>query len=93
VQKEVGVRTLATVPLAMPELVRPVGIIHRKQKPLTPAATRFVELLKAAGPATGEPAAPAPRDPGRRGKARHSIPLPSPGESEGRVRGGRVAHG
>jgi DNA-binding transcriptional LysR family regulator len=49
VQKEVGLRTLTVVPLAMPEVVRPVGIIHRRQKPLTLAASRFIELLKAAG--------------------------------------------
>jgi len=32
--------------------VRPVGIIHRRQKPLTPTASRFVEMLKEAGHAT-----------------------------------------
>src|SRR6266480_2693852 len=31
VQKEAGIRTLAVVPLAIPDLVRPVGIIHRRQ--------------------------------------------------------------
>jgi DNA-binding transcriptional LysR family regulator len=46
VQKEVGVRTLATVGLDVPDLARPVGIIHRRQKPLTPTASRFVEMLK-----------------------------------------------
>jgi len=45
VQKEVGIRTLATVALDIADLVRPVGIIHRRQKPLTPTAARFVELL------------------------------------------------
>ena len=52
VQMEAGVRTLAVLPLDIPDLVRPVGIIHRRQKPLTPTASRFVEhLLKdAAGP-------------------------------------------
>ena len=45
VQKEVGIRTLATAALDIPDLVRPVGIIHRRQKPLTPTASRFVELL------------------------------------------------
>jgi DNA-binding transcriptional LysR family regulator len=76
VQKEVGVRMLAAVPLVMPELMRPVGIIHRKRKPLTPAASRFVELLKSVGPATEEPAAPAapaavtPRTPPPRAAAR-----------------------
>jgi len=49
VEKEVGVRTLAAVGLALPGLVRPVGIIHRRQKPLTPTAARFVQLLKEAG--------------------------------------------
>jgi DNA-binding transcriptional LysR family regulator len=63
VQKEVGVRTLTVVELAMPELVRPVGIIHRKQKPFTPAASRFVELLKAAGPAPAVPTPEAPAPP------------------------------
>jgi DNA-binding transcriptional LysR family regulator len=53
VQMEAGVRTLAVVPFGIPDLVRPVGIIHRRQKPLTPTATRFVELLReASGPTT-----------------------------------------
>ncbi len=46
VQKEAGVRTLAAVGLGVPDLARPVGIIHRRQKPLTPTATRFIEMLK-----------------------------------------------
>jgi DNA-binding transcriptional LysR family regulator len=45
VQKEVGIRTLALVPLDLPDLVRPVGIIHRRQKPLTPTVKRFIDLL------------------------------------------------
>ena len=50
VQMEAGVRTLAAVPLAIPDLTRPVGIIHRRQKPLTPTASQFVQfLLKDAG--------------------------------------------
>jgi DNA-binding transcriptional LysR family regulator len=48
VQKEVGIRTLALVPMDIPDLVRPVGIIHRRQKPLTPTVTRFVQLLREA---------------------------------------------
>jgi DNA-binding transcriptional LysR family regulator len=43
---EVGNRTLAAVPLMIPDLVRPLGIIHRRGKPFTPALTRFVELLR-----------------------------------------------
>ncbi len=54
VLKEVGMRTLAAVPLALPGLVRPVGIIHRRGRHLTPAVARFVELLqKADGAPTG----------------------------------------
>src|SRR2546430_12526635 len=48
VEKEAGIRTLATVPLGVPDLARPVGIIYRRQKPLTPTASRFVEMLKEA---------------------------------------------
>lgn len=46
VQKEAGIRTLAAVGLGVPDLARPVGIIHRRQKPLTPTASRFIEMLK-----------------------------------------------
>lgn len=54
VQKEAGIRTLSAVPFGIPDLVRPVGIIHRRQRPLTPAVSRFIELLQASGatPAT-----------------------------------------
>ena len=54
VQKEAGVRTLTAVGLGVPDLARPVGIIHRRQKPLTPTASRFIEMLKesSAAPAT-----------------------------------------
>jgi DNA-binding transcriptional LysR family regulator len=54
VQMEAGVRTLAVLPLDIPDLVRPVGIIHRRQKPLTPTAGRFVQhLLKDASDGGG----------------------------------------
>jgi DNA-binding transcriptional LysR family regulator len=48
VQKEAGIRTLAAVTLGVPDLVRPIGLIYRRQKPLTPTASRFVEMLKEA---------------------------------------------
>jgi DNA-binding transcriptional LysR family regulator len=48
VQKEAGVRALVAVPFGVPDLVRPVGIIHRRQKPLTPTAARFIEMLQEA---------------------------------------------
>ena len=55
VEKEAGVKTLAAVGLDVPDLARPVGIIHRRQKPLTPTASRFIEMLKEAS----APSAPA----------------------------------
>jgi DNA-binding transcriptional LysR family regulator len=51
VQKEAGIRTLAAVSLGVPDLARPVGIIYRRQRPLTPTASRFVEMLKDASAA------------------------------------------
>ena len=68
VQKEVGIRTLAAVPLAAPGLVRPVGIIHRRAKRLTPTAARFIDLLREAAArdsrddVPGRRAAPAPAE-------------------------------
>jgi DNA-binding transcriptional LysR family regulator len=47
--KEVGNRTLAASPLAMSELTRPLGIIHRRGKVLTPTNARFLDLLRHAG--------------------------------------------
>jgi len=44
--KEVGNRTLAAAPLSMAELVRPLGIIHRRGKLFTPTIARFLELLR-----------------------------------------------
>jgi DNA-binding transcriptional LysR family regulator len=68
VEKEAGVRTLALVPFGIPELVRPVGIIHRRQKPLTPVVGRFIQLLRESNGA--DPGAAA-------GRARQG-PSPSP---------------
>jgi DNA-binding transcriptional LysR family regulator len=51
VQKEASIKTLAVVDVAMPDLVRPVGIVHRRQKPLTPTAARFVQMLHEASEA------------------------------------------
>jgi DNA-binding transcriptional LysR family regulator len=49
VMKEAGIRTLAVVPLTIAGLVRPIGIIHRRNKRLTPTVTRFIDLLRASG--------------------------------------------
>jgi DNA-binding transcriptional LysR family regulator len=48
VLKEIGIRALAAVPVSLPGLVRPIGIIHRRGKRMTPAVARFVELLRKA---------------------------------------------
>jgi DNA-binding transcriptional LysR family regulator len=44
-QAEIAQGRLVAVPLQAPELVRPVGIVHRRHKRLTRAAEAFVELL------------------------------------------------
>jgi DNA-binding transcriptional LysR family regulator len=64
IMKEVGNRTLAAIPLTMTELVRPLGIIHRRGKTLAPTTARFLELLRQSGGPDHAPAAtrrpPAP---------------------------------
>ncbi len=49
VVKETEIGSLAAMPLGIPDLVRPIGIIYRKQKHLSPTAVRFIELLRKAG--------------------------------------------
>jgi DNA-binding transcriptional LysR family regulator len=46
VAKEAGIGTLATVPFDLPGLERPIGAIYRRNKPMTPAVSRFLELLR-----------------------------------------------
>jgi DNA-binding transcriptional LysR family regulator len=46
-------RTLTVVPLGLPGLVRPVGVIHRRGRRLTPVVARFIEQLQA--PVDGTP--------------------------------------
>jgi DNA-binding transcriptional LysR family regulator len=46
VEKETGIRTLTAVSFGLPDLVRPIGIIHRRQKALSPAVSRFIRLLQ-----------------------------------------------
>jgi DNA-binding transcriptional LysR family regulator len=62
VQKEASIRTLAAVDVAMPDLVRPVGIVHRRHKPLTPTAARFVQLLQESGHGAATPERPRSRN-------------------------------
>jgi len=54
VLKEIGIRTLAATPLAIAGLVRPIGIIHRRGRRLTPAVAAFIDLLRKAD-ADGHP--------------------------------------
>src|SRR6266702_4282977 len=53
---ESGMRTLATVPLALSGLARPIGLIYRRGKRLTPAVARFIETLRKADDATTDDA-------------------------------------
>jgi len=46
VLNESGMRTLVVAPLALPGLVRPIGIIHRRGRRLTPVVARFIEQLQ-----------------------------------------------
>jgi len=49
VVKETEIGSLAAVPLGIPDVVRPVGIIYRKQKQLSPTVVRFIESLRKSG--------------------------------------------
>jgi hypothetical protein len=46
VLREVEAKSLIMVPLSTDELVRPLGIIHRRGKELGSTARRFIELLQ-----------------------------------------------
>ena len=46
VTREVENGLVAAVPLETPELVRPIGIIHRRQRLLTPTADKLLEFLQ-----------------------------------------------
>jgi len=46
VLREIETGVLAAIPLDMPELVRPIGIIHRRQKLLTPTAEKLLDFLQ-----------------------------------------------
>ena len=46
VSREIENGMVAAVPLDMPELVRPIGIIHRRQKLLAPTAAKLLEFLQ-----------------------------------------------
>jgi DNA-binding transcriptional LysR family regulator len=46
VLKELGIRSLVTLPIGLDGLVRPIGIIHRKSQRLAPAVLQFIEQLR-----------------------------------------------
>lgn len=46
VSREIENGMVAAVPIDMPELVRPIGIIHRRQKLLTPITGKLIEFLQ-----------------------------------------------
>ncbi|MGH7137093.1 MAG: LysR family transcriptional regulator substrate-binding protein, partial [Pirellulales bacterium] len=56
VLREVESGTLVSVPLDTDELVRPLGIIHRRGKELSTVAVRFIELLQRQARSGGETA-------------------------------------
>ncbi len=66
VEKEGSIRTLVVLPFGIADLARPVGIIHRRQKPLTPAVSRFIQLLQQAGDIVTAGGVAGPKPPARR---------------------------
>src|SRR5499425_1157971 len=46
VLKDLGMRTMVALPMAFPGLVRPIAIIRRRGRRMTPAVARFVEQLQ-----------------------------------------------
>ncbi|HUY87428.1 MAG TPA: LysR family transcriptional regulator [Pirellulales bacterium] len=66
VVREVNSGTLVTVPLESDELVRPLGMIHRRGKELNITVQRFIELLqqeaRTGGSRSADASFPAPAD-------------------------------
>jgi DNA-binding transcriptional LysR family regulator len=55
VEREVAAGTLVAVPLSGEPLVRPLGIIHRRDRKLSDTAQRFVEMLRGGSNEVGPP--------------------------------------
>jgi DNA-binding transcriptional LysR family regulator len=62
IMREVQSGTLTAVPLDTDELVRPLGIIHRRGKQLNTAAMRFIDLLQRQARVAGGELAAIPID-------------------------------
>jgi DNA-binding transcriptional LysR family regulator len=63
VAAEVAGGTLVAVPLATDELVRPLGIIHRRGKDLSSTTRRFIDLLQSEANSTNSQATPVDLSP------------------------------
>ncbi len=74
VAPEVQAGTLVAVPLTTDELVRPIGIIYRRGRELSPTAERFIELLRSEQEDTSDADASGHRQDSRedRGAPRHT---------------------
>ncbi|MGH7539138.1 MAG: LysR family transcriptional regulator [Gemmatimonadales bacterium] len=46
IQAEVELGTLVAIPIGIPDLVRPLGIIHARHRPLSPTVQRFIEVVR-----------------------------------------------
>jgi len=60
VRREIEAQSLCSVPLATDELVRPLGIIHRRGKELGITTRRFIELLQTERTTVGHASALGP---------------------------------
>ena len=47
IEPEIELGTLVGIPIAIPDLVRPLGIIHARHRPLSPTVERFIEVVRA----------------------------------------------
>lgn len=100
---EVAAGTLVAVPLTTEELVRPLGIIHRRGKELNSAARRFVTMLQSEGQITVEggddqaesdgnhSAANGSNGNGSAAGGEHALDAPAPDEGNGRRRARKSA--
>jgi len=75
--RELASGTLASVRLAGEELVRPLGVIHSKGKPLSATARRFVELLRGCDDAAVAPEKTFPKTGRPRGRKPDPTPEPT----------------
>ena len=47
IEPEIELGTLVGIPIAIPDLMRPLGIIHARHRPLSPTVERFIEDVRA----------------------------------------------